>query len=93
MESVHLVPLVEHSSDFLLADPQIPEVVKAEAAPRQLLLPIHSQERLLLIDHIYHIFLLRILSSLRGHLMIEHPQNENDAIIASVVIFCILEFI
>jgi hypothetical protein len=79
---MHLAPLIVNSNDLFLADAEISEVIEPEAASGQLVAssvftPIQS---FLLIHQVRILFLLRVLSCLGAHLVIEDFHDEEDVL-------------
>jgi hypothetical protein len=79
---MHLAPFIVHSNDLFLAYAEIPEVIEPEAASGQLVAasvftPLQS---FLLVRQVCILILLRVLSGLCAHLVIEDLHYEEDVL-------------
>jgi hypothetical protein len=89
---MHLAPLIVHPDDLFLADAEISEVIDPEAASGQLVAAyVFPRIQSFLLNHLVRIFLLlRVLSGLRAHLVIEDLHDEEDVLLLILVLVLIV---
>jgi len=92
VEPVHLAPLIVHTNDLFLADAEISEVIEAKAAPGQLVAAsvFVSLLTFLLVHQLCILLLLRVLSGLRAHLVIEDLHDEEDVLLLVLILVLIV---
>ena len=89
---MHLAPLIVHPNDLFLADAKISEVIEAEAASGQLVAASVFADFLafLLVHQLCILLLLRVLSGLGAHLVIEDLHDEEDVLLLVLVLVLIV---
>ena len=89
---MHLAPLIVHANYLFLADAKISEVIEPEAATGQLVAAcvFTALMAFLLVHQLRILLLLRVLSGLCAHLVIEDLHDEEDVLLLVLVLILIV---